>query len=222
MPQGPSSSTATGWSLAFFFLPTTAKFQPSPARPASSPRSPTAGSLLFQALCFILPRDLLLPSYPVDHLFCTDTLCLSPLPFYSADPRYPITTLLREKQTRTVSCSKYELQSPLHDCSAVLQTQPPAHTRSCARLQTHLVSAAITFHCSYPRRSGLFPRCCSSRPPGISANMFAPQQYTDVMEAGRKRQRDEAELANGTSGFSEHRAVSNPAHLTAMSWGSSC
>lgn len=36
--------------------------------------------------------------------------------------------------------------------------------------------------------------------------MFAPQQYTDVVDIGRKRQRDEAELANGPAGFSEHRA----------------
>lgn len=39
--------------------------------------------------------------------------------------------------------------------------------------------------------------------------MFATQNYTDVaMEAGRKRQRDEADLANGPPGFSEHRNVS--------------
>ncbi|OAR01758.1 hypothetical protein LLEC1_07133 [Akanthomyces lecanii] len=36
--------------------------------------------------------------------------------------------------------------------------------------------------------------------------MFATQQYTDMMDAGRKRQRDEAELASGSTGFSEHRA----------------
>ncbi|TQV97863.1 hypothetical protein V2A60_006420 [Cordyceps javanica] len=36
--------------------------------------------------------------------------------------------------------------------------------------------------------------------------MFATQQYNDVMDGGRKRQRDEAELVNGPAGFSEHRA----------------
>ncbi|OAA70673.1 hypothetical protein ISF_02647 [Cordyceps fumosorosea ARSEF 2679] len=36
--------------------------------------------------------------------------------------------------------------------------------------------------------------------------MFATQQYTEVIDAGRKRQRDEAELNNGPAGFSEHRA----------------
>ncbi|KAJ6785353.1 hypothetical protein PWT90_07524 [Aphanocladium album] len=35
--------------------------------------------------------------------------------------------------------------------------------------------------------------------------MFATQQYSDVMEIGRKRQRDEADMANGPAGFSEHR-----------------
>ncbi|EJP65361.1 hypothetical protein CRV24_006636 [Beauveria bassiana] len=36
--------------------------------------------------------------------------------------------------------------------------------------------------------------------------MFATQQHTDMMETGRKRHRDEADLANGPAGFSEHRA----------------
>lgn len=52
--------------------------------------------------------------------------------------------------------------------------------------------------------------------------MFATQQYTEtLMEAGRKRQREEAELANGTAGFLEHRNVSNfflTCHILHLFW----
>lgn len=40
--------------------------------------------------------------------------------------------------------------------------------------------------------------------------MFATQQYLEAVDAGRKRFRDDEEIANAAAGFGEHRNVRLP------------
>lgn len=219
MPQGPPPPPQRHWLVPFqpshrlpACLPVHSPPASFPPPPPPAPRrrasSSVSGSKLHP------PTRLTTPI--INHLFCA-CLLFSFSPFSIQPPQDTQTRRCCAKaNSRPVRCNKYELPPAAF-------TTVPQHPRHCLLLTPVLHAPAYgrRLSCHHSIRPSSSPRQrriaaaynCSSRlavcDPAPSANMFATQQYTDAMDIGRKRQRDEAELANGAAGFSEHRNVSS-------------